>query len=404
MREISGYSQLLPVVMVSATYTDPDAGVTIALLGDSITETNSAERRNRGYWTWAEVLQGQLYDVVAYAGVGGNNCAQMLARVNDDVIAYAPDFCVVMGGANDVAGGRTYAQIIADLEDIYDALHAADIHIIATTSIPSTSYASETQQTYFGDMVAWIESYVAAHSAYMTFCDTATLYADEDWHPLDGYTHDGVHPTALGAFTLGTAIATAISGLAPARNLWLDAGDPRLINYNTAMAGAGGSKTSPATGTVATGYNVAGSCTASKVARDGGGEWQQLTFAGGGSARISTPSIDVSAGFSVGDTVTLEIEFETDDDWIDIIQCHAYLQFRDSSGTELEFRSALYVDNYSGPLLSPAVYLPRPASGIMRTEPTIIPAGTTVLRNYFYLYGTAGTIRIGRYQLRIIDA
>lgn len=404
MREISGITQFLPAVMVATAYTEPDAGVTIGLLGDSITAGNSEERRNRGYWTWAEVLQGQLYDVVAYAGVGGNNCAQMLARVNDDVIAYGPDVCVVMGGTNDISADRTYAAIIADLEDIYDALHAAGIHIIATTSVPSTSYGTETKRQIFRDLATWVSGYVAAHSAYMTYCDTGSLYADANENPLDGYTHDGVHPTALGAYTLGAALATAIAGIAPARNLWLDAGDPRLINYNTAMAGTGGTKTSPATGTVATGYSAAGSCTASKVARDGGGEWQQLTFSGGGSARISTPSIDVSAGFAEGDIVALEIEFETDDDWDEIIQCHAYLQFRDASGTELEFRSSLFVDGYSGPLLSPPVYLPRPASGVMRTEPTAVPAGTAVIRHYFYLYGTAGTIRIGRYQLRIIDA
>lgn len=400
MREIGGLSQLIPVVMVSTTYADPDAGVTIGLLGDSITEGNRAERRNRGYWTWAEVLQGQLYDVVAYAGVGGNNCAQMLARVNADVIAYDPDVCVVMGGTNDISADRTLSQITSDLEDIYDLLHAADIHIIATTSVPSTSYATETKQGIFRDLATWVSGYVAAHSAYMTYCDTGSLYADANENPLDGYTHDGVHPTTLGAYTLGSALATAIAGLAPARNLWLDPGDPRLLNYNTSMDGYGGIKAGAATGIVATGYQAAGSCVASKVARSGGGEWQKITMNANGDGRLSTTSIDLTSRFAVADTIVMEVEFETDDDWDEIEQFHAYLQFRDATGSELVFRSSLFVDNYSGPLLSPAVYLPRPAAGILRTEPTVVPAGCTTLRNYLYIKGAAGSVRVGRYQLR----
>ncbi len=400
MRELHPVTTILPIMMAGATtYTEPDAGLTIGLLGDSITEGNSEERRNRGYWTWAEVLQGQLYDVVAYAGIGGNNCAQMLARVSADVIAYAPDVCVVMGGCNDIAGGRTYAQIIADLEDIYDLLHAADIHIIATTSVPSTSFATETQRQYFRDLATWVSGYAAAHPAYMSYCDTGSLYADANEQPQAGYTWDGVHPTTLGAYTLGSALATAIAGVAPARNLWLDAGDPRLLNYNTAMAGTGGTKTGGATGAVAYGYQVSGGVVASKEARTGGGEWQKVAIATTG-ARLSPPSIDLTGGFTAGETVVLEIEFETDNDWSDVYQFHAVLEFRDASGTQLEFRSSLFVDNYSGPLLTPPVYLPRPAAGIMRTEPTVIPAGTSTLRNYLYIVGAAGSVRIGRYQLR----
>lgn len=401
MREL-GVAQTIPAIMVSTAYTEPDAGVPIGLLGDSITAANDAERRNRGYWTVADTLLGQLYDVVAYAGIGGNTCAQMLARVATDVLAYNPDVCVVMGGCNDIAGGRTYAQIIADLEDIYDLLRADGIHIIATTSVPSISYATATQKTYFQDLATWVAAYVAAHPSDMTYIDTGSLYADANEHPQTGYTWDGVHPTALGGYTLGAAIATAIAGLAPARNLWLDAGDSRLINSNTAMGGAGGTTSGSATGTVATGFLGAGNAVFSKVARVPSGEWQQMVLNAGGDARLSPPSIDATARFVEGDTVVMEVEFESDNDWVDTERFEAFLQFRDSGGGELEFRSALYVDSYSGPTLTPAVYLPRMASGILRTEPTVVPVGCTAIRNYFYFKGAAGTVRVGRYQLRVV--
>lgn len=401
MREIHPVTTVLPILMSgAASYTEPDVGVAIGLLGDSITEGNSEERRNRGYWTWCDVLLGQLYDVVAYAGVGGNNCAQMLARVAADVIAFSPDVCVVMGGANDISGGRTYAAIIADLEDIYDLLHAAGIHIIATTSVPSTSYSTEEKEQIFRDLATWISSYVSAHSGYMTYCDTGSLYADANEQPLAGYTHDGVHPTTLGAYTIGSALATAIAGIAPARNLWLDAGDPRLLNFNTSLSGTGGVLASGATGSVAYGYQVAGGCVASKEARVGGGEWQKCAIAAGG-ARLSTESIDISAGFAEGDTLVMEVEFETDDDWVDVYQFHAYFEFR-STTTALAASNCLIVDNYSGPLLSPPVYLPRPPAGILRSEPMVVPAGCAAVRNYVYLIGAAGSFRVGRYQIRKI--
>lgn len=39
----------------------------------------------------------------------------------------------------------------------------------------------------------------------------------------------------------------------------------------------------------------------------------------------------------------------------------------------------------------------------LRTIPTTIPAGTTIIRTYLYFVGTSGTIQIGRYELNKVS-
>lgn len=104
----------------------------IVFLGDSITlgtayggVTNATR-----FSTLIGVAAGYAAQDIINAGVGGNNSADILARLQADVIAHAPDVCVVMVGNNDFGGtGKilSSSQYKANLVKIVVQLRAAGI-------------------------------------------------------------------------------------------------------------------------------------------------------------------------------------------------------------------------------------------------------------------------------------
>jgi lysophospholipase L1-like esterase len=182
---------------------------TVALLGDSITRANwdysagpSGSKDCHGYFTWANILAGQRLDPTVYAGVGGDTTADMLARLNADVIAQEPDWCIVQGGTNDCSKGLAEATIEANLQTMYEALDAAGVSVIATT-------ITGTELTTRRNVNDWIRTYATAHG--IPLADWSSVIEHEDGSPLTGMTNDGIHPSPSGAAKLGEVLAAVIS-------------------------------------------------------------------------------------------------------------------------------------------------------------------------------------------------
>ena len=72
----------------------------VVCIGDSLTyHTNTYICATASLWVNLLAAAG-AYDVVN-SGISGNTSAQMLARFNTDVIAHAPDYCIIECGGND---------------------------------------------------------------------------------------------------------------------------------------------------------------------------------------------------------------------------------------------------------------------------------------------------------------
>lgn len=108
----------------------------LVALGDS----NTGNNLNPYYVTESQTYFKLIADALGYvqainAGVSGNKSGQMLARVQSDVIAHAPDVCLVMAGTNDAAASITngtatdtlVADYITNMAGIIAALNAANI-------------------------------------------------------------------------------------------------------------------------------------------------------------------------------------------------------------------------------------------------------------------------------------
>jgi lysophospholipase L1-like esterase len=70
------------------------------------------------------------------AGIGSNDSAAMLARLQTDVIAIAPKVCVVnVGGIADMNNGVTLAVYRSNLNSIFTQLQAAGIKVAAVNDV-----------------------------------------------------------------------------------------------------------------------------------------------------------------------------------------------------------------------------------------------------------------------------
>lgn len=395
-----------PAVSIASPLWERRNKNTIVLFGDSITERNRVSTASlktndqRGYFTWANILLNQRLWLLNVAGVSGNTTTQMLARITADVLAYAPGWCVVQGGHNDIVGSASHATIVANLTTIYQTLLKAGIRVVATTITP---YNSDTvgQNVIRNSVNRWMREY-ALSTPGIVLCDWAAYVADPDDNVATSYwiptysaaggstSQDGIHPAALGAARMGRRLYQVLDPVVPKfSNLPDFSSDPANI-----IPSGRGFLIGNAAG-VATGWSMSGSGhTPTKVARTdllGNGDWQQVANASGADSNVRYA--DLTTGFSVGDNVYAEVEFQTDV----FTNCTVFylgLLFIDAgSATIFEARDCSVGVAETWPLES------QPLSGVFRTPTTVIPALTTKLRPFVRMAGQ-GTFRIARFQVR----
>lgn len=206
---------------------------TIVLLGDSITENNTytssqhITNAQRGYFTFANALLGaKRMKLLRNAGVSGDETAQMLSRLEADVLAYRPAWCAVHAGINDLAGSlRGYRYVITNLNEIYTRLLRAGIKVIATTLLGvGTSHSNFSVQLH--NRIAAVNQWIADkamttpgmhlvdfHGVFMNPTDANG--ASRSGHMWDT---NAVHPACLGAYYLGKEFKRVMDPFLPAMN------------------------------------------------------------------------------------------------------------------------------------------------------------------------------------------
>jgi hypothetical protein len=276
---------------------------TIVYLGDSNTANSfllaspNLLTQDDGWAAWFEVFGGHALRRLNVAATGGHTTAQMLARLDADVLAYAPGWCAVMGGTNDAANGLSVAEITANLQTIYERLSAAGIKVLALTVYPfGSSYAGFTaaKNLVIQGVNRWIKDYatrtgkVILSDAYAALIDpTATTPTVVSGNMKA----DDLHTAAQGARRVGYKAWQDASPYIQDRGYHVasqsdrydyDASSPQLQS-NPLMQGTEAA-TAPATGTEATGMicersGGAATITASVAARaDGYGNDQVATI------------------------------------------------------------------------------------------------------------------------------
>lgn len=284
--------------------------------GDSITQNNSTFasglwQYGAGYAEVSIMQSGARYRILRNAGISGNTSAQLLARIQTDVIAYAPDVCMVMIGTNDFVSGMAssaYSSLFNNVEQIVLALLKAGILPVIVTPPPrdvGTTEAKNAQWYYY----ALAQYYgLPLIDMFRTLVDASTgTYAS-------GNSSDGIHPIAAGITKMIAAATPVLSSLAgsacaPYLAAVSEASGNAFANILRNGAFALGTSGAPTGWTV----NSTGATPTSVAATQPytGNTFTYNKTVGGAAFALSGGSPSVAGGgFSVGDTLQMNVRMK----------------------------------------------------------------------------------------------
>ncbi len=184
-------------------------GARIIVLGDSI------DAAPNGWFPYLCILSSQKVTYQRSAGIGGNTTSNMLARIQSDVIVYAPDICIIGGATNDHNQGVPEATTRANYAAMVSALRAAGIAVLVRRTPPCDVAAN----TGSWNSVASRRAVIQRHNAWITRWAT-----DRGIPVVDIYTPlvdpatgglraavagDGTHPSEQGYKDMATGILAA---------------------------------------------------------------------------------------------------------------------------------------------------------------------------------------------------
>lgn len=249
----------------------------VALLGDSTVQqgisniTDETRNANRGGTHWIGFLTSQRFTSPQSLnfGVSGNTSEQMFARVGD-VIASGAGVCVVSGPTNDIGGttlgGTPFTPTITMgfMSAIYEKLANANILIVALPILPRT-LSEEANFSYPQRVNAEIAKQDRGYPGFRFI--NPYVFGDQysaTFSPRAGYTYDGLHPMAIGSFTVHFPIAEHLNTLVPYPGPavhsicdYYNASNLRgCLNLNSLFGGTDGTLGSGVTGQVADNYRV----------------------------------------------------------------------------------------------------------------------------------------------------
>lgn len=195
--------------------------------------------------TLATMLGANWY--VDNKGVGGNTTAQMLARLDDEIIHSGDaEYLIIEGGINDITGGVSALVIRANLQSIYTAATAAypTIKVVALTIAPFKGSALWTaaRQLKLDSVNTWIMATATGvnHKVdiYAALQDTRLGYLKPSFASADS-----LHLSSVGYKKMGSTIHAGVvwtqSGISPVslnvrgvRAILVDHGSNILARYS----------------------------------------------------------------------------------------------------------------------------------------------------------------------------
>lgn len=192
---------------LSAAFAQARTPANVVALGDS--QTAGTLTPGLSYPNLVSALVDRRLGIVN-KGVGGNTTAQMLARVQPDVVALAPKMCLFMGGTNDIATAVPLATTQANITSIADAVSAAGIEFVIAT-IPPRSQHGALGAGKVRDLNNWIRLWGAARG-YRVIDLNPALVNPRSGEWASGLSVDAVHPSAAGIMLMAQAAAQVLLG------------------------------------------------------------------------------------------------------------------------------------------------------------------------------------------------
>ena len=289
------------------------------LFGDSFSaqswliDSAQSTLSSRGIGPVMNMLLGNPLKPKVNAGVSGDTVAQMLARIETDVVPYVlpGDVVVLQGGINSIVNGATAASIVADMRTICTRLTGLGAIVSLGTVCPSIlRITTAALNLALGDVnrgyrqISFDLANVYLSDDHAAMLDSAAVLAQN----ISTYSADNLHPNTIGALAIARSRAASLANLALKKwPLVASNQDYKGLVYNPLAIGSNATGTNGATiGTGITGNFCPNGWTAartgtlaavlSKVARADGqaGEWVRAAITGGAARDAFQWSFNVS--------------------------------------------------------------------------------------------------------------
>lgn len=370
-------------------------GVTSA---SSATVVFPNRRSSRGWYTWLEMLLGDMFDTT-WCATGGATIAELTTLVTESD-AGPHDVAFVCAGMNDIySDGNSLATMQTDMTALL-ALVSSRAQKVVLLSVPPRNSAdgswSAGKQTIHTGFNRWL--YEFAKSNNLVFVNTWRAVANGATYinsaatepdPIASFSFDNTHPSAVGAYAVGLAVKTAIqdfigvNGWKPshADDLGADAGNIWTnSDFSTDVAGVPTSWAQSDTTALST---VANSVVARTVSADGDalGKNAVITYNYGtatGTASTRFRRNNFHASMTAGSYCQLRVPFSIADA-AGLLGLELCIFGTDADGTFWQ----VYGNNLD---TNADPHTDTPISGVLMTPPTIIPSGLNDIDCWVRIY------------------
>ncbi|MBJ7452248.1 MAG: hypothetical protein JHC71_09210 [Blastococcus sp.] len=183
----------------------PSTGGAVAL-GDSITIGSTPPHAEDSWFEQFACTEDPPVEYAHNAGINGNTTAQMLARLDQDVLARDPDTVFVLGGTNDLLRGIDRAETLANLREIAERSQesGADVYLGTIPPQEAVPQAAAPTERLNADIVA------LAEEVEVPVLDFHAALVEADGSYRDGLFADLVHPSVAGAQVMAQVARDAL--------------------------------------------------------------------------------------------------------------------------------------------------------------------------------------------------
>lgn len=143
--------------------------------------------------SWVQRVSEELDIDILNQGTNGDTLAHLEKRLFMDVMDFSPQYCIVLGGTNDVHRGVPLDLMQQHLEKITQLLLREKILPILGLPPPIKEREFEALMIPYR---RWLKRHARAHS--LTVIDFYRPFLDKIKRMRPGYLEDGVHPSAKG--------------------------------------------------------------------------------------------------------------------------------------------------------------------------------------------------------------
>jgi len=155
---------------------------------------------------WYESETARVYNM----GIDGNTTQQMAERFDSDVVPVNPEYCIILGGVNDILYSVPLSETKENLLSLYRACASNGITPIPATLVPFNGPGDDVRDD-IRELNAWIRDTAAANGWYCA--DFHAALESPAGSGLSPHLADGLHPTQRGHDLMGNSIDIREIGL-----------------------------------------------------------------------------------------------------------------------------------------------------------------------------------------------